>query len=82
MMRFKIFLISFLILFTLSLTTGLPAVFYTHTVSTSNYGTAEIHGIEPVALLINLASVILIAGAVTLSWVYFKNQLATVEKRK
>jgi hypothetical protein len=78
-MKFRFFLISFIILFLLSLAAGFPNAPFTHVIINSDSGKGETYGLELVSLLIDFVVALLVALAVTVSWFYFKNRRAAVD---
>jgi hypothetical protein len=78
-MKFRFFLISFIILFLLSFATGFPNAPFSHVIISSDSGKGETYGLELVSLLINFMVAVLVAIAVTVSWFYFKNRRPAVD---
>jgi hypothetical protein len=73
-MKFRFFLISFIIVFLLLLAAGFLNAPFTHVIINGNNGKGETYGLELVSLLIDFVVALLVALAVTVLWFYLKKR--------
>jgi len=78
-MKFRFFLISFIILFLLLLAAGFPNAPFTHRIINGDSVRGETYGLELVSLLIDFVVAVLVALAVTVFWFYLKNRRQAVD---
>jgi hypothetical protein len=78
-MKFRFFLISFIILFLLSLAAGFPKAPFTHVIINGDNGKGETYGLELISLLIDFVVAVFVALAVTVLWFYLKKRRPAVD---
>lgn len=78
-MKFRFFLISFIILLLLSVAAGFPNAPFTHVIINGDNGKGETYGLEPVSLLIDFVVAVLGALAMTVLWFYLKKRRPAVD---
>jgi hypothetical protein len=78
-MKFWFFLISFIILFLLSLAAGFPNAPFTCVIINGGSGKGETYGLELVSLLIDFVVALLVALAVTVLWFYLRKRRSAVD---